>query len=108
MCLQAYSNCITEHADDAKGQDECKTDIFDECGTQDPNDAVKSTSSSSAAATTTAAKPTETKDAAAETTAAAASSTSASSSFAAPTNAAAFLGNGVAAVAAGVFAAALF
>ncbi|KAK1782730.1 hypothetical protein QBC45DRAFT_288012, partial [Copromyces sp. CBS 386.78] len=106
MCQEAYSACINAHKDDAMGQDKCKKDIFDQCGTLDPTKAeIKTTSS--AAATTSAAKPTETKEAAAETSAAAPSSTSASSSFAAPTNAAAFLGNGVAAVAAGVFAAAL-
>ncbi|KAK3354616.1 hypothetical protein B0H65DRAFT_19133 [Neurospora tetraspora] len=103
MCQTAYSTCITNHANDAMGQDKCKADIFDKCGTQDPNKAVIKTSSSAAPASTSAAKPTSS---AAETSAAAASSTSASS-FAAPTNAAAFLGNGVAAVAAGVFAAAL-
>lgn len=107
MCQTAYSTCITNHADDAMGQDKCKEDIFDKCGTQDPNKAeIKTTSS--AAPSSTAAKPTETKGAATEETSApAASSTTASESFAAPTNAAAFLGNGVAAVAAGVFAAAL-
>jgi hypothetical protein len=107
MCQAAYSACIDSHKDDAMGQDKCKEDIFDNCGTQDPTKAeIKTTSA--AAATTSAAKPTETKGAAAETSeAAAASSTAVSSSFAAPTNAAAFLGNGVAAVAAGVFAAAL-
>ncbi|KAK3388839.1 hypothetical protein B0T20DRAFT_86591 [Sordaria brevicollis] len=108
MCLTAYSTCIDQHADDARGQDKCKEDIFDKCGTQDPNKAETVKTTSSAAPSTTAAKPTETKGAAAEeSSAAAAPATTSSESFAAPTNAAAFLGNGVAAVAAGVFAAAL-
>ncbi|EAA35427.1 hypothetical protein GE21DRAFT_1330422 [Neurospora crassa] len=103
MCEFAFDTCIANHPNDSQGQDKCETDIRDKCATKPP--AAIKVSSSSAAATTSAAKPTQTKDTAVETSAAPASSTS--ESFAAPTNAAAFLGNGVAAAAAGVFAAAL-
>lgn len=97
ICQEAFGQCNNANAGDAQAQSRCKKDIQANCGTLDPAKANLSPpeSSTSSSASTTA------------TNAAASNSPSSSSSkAAAPTNAA-YLTNGVAAVAAGVFAALL-
>ncbi|KAK3335483.1 hypothetical protein B0T19DRAFT_9815 [Cercophora scortea] len=100
ICNKAYEICNTAHVGDKKGQDNCTTSIKEKCGTKQPKDFVAS------APTTSSSAPSSTgTGAAAASTSAAPSSTS--SKAAAATHAATYFGNGVAAVAAGVLAAAL-
>ncbi|KAK0733425.1 hypothetical protein B0T26DRAFT_669834 [Lasiosphaeria miniovina] len=100
-CETAFARCQAANAMDAIAQGKCK-EIKNQCGTLDPAKAtIASPSSSTTAAPTTS--NTGTADSAAATTTAPSTSTS---KAAAPTNLA-YLGNGVAAVAAGLFAAAL-
>ncbi|KAH6854214.1 hypothetical protein B0I37DRAFT_24278 [Chaetomium sp. MPI-CAGE-AT-0009] len=95
VCEQAYSDCIAANTGSSRAQDECKTNIKDQCGTLDPTKAQADTpsedSTTSAASSATASN--------------APASTSSSTAGAMPT--AAYIGNGVAMVAAGVFAAML-
>ncbi|KAK3941517.1 hypothetical protein QBC46DRAFT_258585 [Diplogelasinospora grovesii] len=99
ICQQAYSDCNKANVGDSIAQAKCKTDIQAKCGTLDPSQAqISSPSSSSSAAAGSA-----TGSASASASSAPASSTH---KAAAPTNVA-YLGNSVAAVAAGVLAAAL-
>ncbi|KAK0618100.1 hypothetical protein B0T17DRAFT_323612 [Bombardia bombarda] len=102
VCLQAYSDCIAANPTSAQAQRNCASTIKDKCGALDPAKADASTSSSSSSS---ASAPTGTTSQGSSPTQAATTSTSAAA--AAPTHAAAYLGNGLAAVAAGVFAAAL-
>jgi hypothetical protein len=104
ICEQAYSDCIAANTASSKAQDECKTNIKDKCGTLDPSKAQANTGSG---ASTSSAAPSST-GAPSQTTAANQNAPSSSSSraAAAATNAA-YIGNGVAVVAAGVFAALL-
>ncbi|KAK0729116.1 hypothetical protein B0T21DRAFT_403067 [Apiosordaria backusii] len=100
ICLEAFSQCTQANAGGSATElKKCETTYKDNCGTLDPSKAQASGGSSDDETTTTA--PSGTQGAAATN----APSTS-TSQAAAPTNFA-HLGNGVAAVAAGVFAAAL-
>ncbi|KAK4464176.1 hypothetical protein QBC42DRAFT_52782 [Cladorrhinum samala] len=102
ICQESYRQCIESNVGDKNAQSKCKTTIQDHCGTLDPSKAevdsgssqsTSSSSSASAPAPTGSSGPADTN-----------SPSSTSSEGAAPT---AFIANGVAAVAAGVFAAAL-
>ncbi|KAK3694048.1 hypothetical protein B0T22DRAFT_59657 [Podospora appendiculata] len=99
ICNKAYEICNTAHVGDKKGQDNCTTSIKEKCGTKQPKDFVAS------APTTSSSAPSSTATGAAASASAAPSSTS--SKAAGATHAATYFGNGVAAVAAGVLAAAL-
>ncbi|KAK3984825.1 hypothetical protein QBC44DRAFT_374755 [Cladorrhinum sp. PSN332] len=99
ICNEAYRQCIENNPTDVKAQANCKTTIQDNCGTLDPSKAQVGSGSSQS--TSSAPSSTGTGGAVASNTPA-----TTSSRAAAPTNAA-FVANGVAAVAAGVFAAAL-
>ncbi|KAK4229077.1 hypothetical protein QBC38DRAFT_129134 [Podospora fimiseda] len=95
ICNEAYSQCIAANPTDVREQANCKTTIQDNCGTLDPSKAQVGGGSSQSSSSAT---PTPT-------TGASSGSPSASpSKAAAPAN---FVANGVGAVAAGVFAAAL-
>ncbi|KAK4035068.1 hypothetical protein C8A01DRAFT_38460 [Parachaetomium inaequale] len=103
ICEQAYSNCIAANTQSSQGQDECKTNIKSQCGTLDPSKAevnTPSTDSTSSASTSATQAPSGSASQNAP------ASTSTSRAGAAATNAA-YIGNGVAMVAAGVFAALL-
>lgn len=100
ICEKAFEVCNAANVGDARAQKNCTTSIKDNCGTKDPfkaNVGGGSGSQSSSAPTTTGA---------AQTTAPTTAPTTTSSSAAMATNLA-MIGNGVAAVAAGVLAAAL-
>jgi len=84
--------------DDARTQDECKTDIQDNCGQLDPADGQQKNDPEPTGSASSSSAPSATPTAPASST---------STGAAAPTNMAAVIGNGVAAVAAGVLAAAL-
>ncbi|RYP05813.1 hypothetical protein DL765_009728 [Monosporascus sp. GIB2] len=100
VCKQLFQDCIESHPDDARGQRNCTTTYDENCGTEDSADATKidaQTSTSSATSSTTA--PPETSSAGS------AEATTTSDSGAMPTNMPIqHIGNGVAAVAIGVFA----
>lgn len=98
MCETSYANCIEETTGDSQGQSKCKTDILAKCGTLDPTEAVIDGDNSEDAASSVA-------PSGSAATSGAVGSTS-TQPAAAPTHAA-YLGNGVAAMAAGVLAAAL-
>ncbi|KAK4132257.1 hypothetical protein BT67DRAFT_451063 [Trichocladium antarcticum] len=102
ICEHVYSECIAANTASSRKQDECKANIKSKCGTLDPTkaqiDSGSSDSSSSASSSAT-------KAPAASQNQNAPASTS-STGGAAATNAA-LLGNGIAVVAAGVFAALL-
>ncbi|KAK4165726.1 hypothetical protein QBC43DRAFT_27566 [Cladorrhinum sp. PSN259] len=100
ICQEAYRQCIKNNPTDVKAQSNCKTTIQDNCGTLDPSKAQVG-SGSSQSTTTSAPASTGTSGAGASNTPA-----TTSSRAAAPTNVA-YIANGLAAVAAGVFAAAL-
>lgn len=55
ICQESYRQCIVNHPDDAAGQELCKTDIQDNCGTLDASKVSAPASSSSAAASSTSA-----------------------------------------------------
>ncbi|KAL2270174.1 hypothetical protein VTJ83DRAFT_2358 [Remersonia thermophila] len=100
ICEQAYADCIAANTASSRAQDKCKSDIKEHCGTLDPDKAdlggsADTTSSSSSAAAPSATAPAQN----------APSSSTSTGAAAAPT--AFYLGNGVAMVAAGVFAAML-
>jgi hypothetical protein len=88
-CQQAYSDCIQRNVGNLDGQNKCKTDIQDNCGTLDPNPATTTKSSSPTGAPTS----TGGTNSVTTTTRAGAAAT-----------AGAYLGNGAAAVAIGVLA----
>lgn len=99
VCETAYDQCVRE-TDSSREQDECKTNIKDNCGKIDPVDA-KPNSEPAETTTSDGPAPTDTgSDSQNE------ANTSTSTAGAAPTNFA-YLGNGAAVVAAGVFAALL-
>ncbi|KXX81880.1 hypothetical protein MMYC01_202339 [Madurella mycetomatis] len=104
ICEQAYSDCITANTDSAQAQEECRTDIRAHCGTLDPTRVQSGGGGSSEESTSSAAlgSGTQAPTAGSDST----PSTSSSTGAAAPTNAA-YIGNGIAVVAAGVFAALL-
>ncbi|KAL2123206.1 hypothetical protein VTJ04DRAFT_3661 [Mycothermus thermophilus] len=97
ICEQAYSDCIAANTASSRAQDQCKSNIKDNCGTLDPakvqhgGDSEESTSSAAPSATQSNAQ----NQATSTSTAGAAAAT------------AFYIGNGVAAIAAGVFAAML-
>jgi hypothetical protein len=96
LCEEAYAECIQNNANDLTGQNNCKTSIQDNCGTLNLSDfSAASPSSDSKTSATGSATPHSP------------SATSASDSAASPTKKAVYLGNGVAALAVAVFAAAL-
>ncbi|KAL2017706.1 hypothetical protein VTK56DRAFT_1731 [Thermocarpiscus australiensis] len=101
ICEQAYADCIAANTGNARGQDNCTKTIKDHCGTLDPNKAQVGGGSSE---TTTSSPSTTATHAASGASHAPSSATS--TAAAAPTNAA-HIGNGVALVAAGLFAALL-
>lgn len=104
VCQQAFTDCNLQNVGNKTGQDACVTDIKDNCGTLDPTKFQPSSGDTSSSATSS---PTGAGTASSTPTAAATSapaSTSASQN-AAPT--AAYLGNGAAVIAAGIFAALL-
>jgi hypothetical protein len=103
VCDQAYSDCIAANTASSKAQDECKTTIKDKCGTLDPSKAQINTGSG---ATASSAAPSSTGAPSATGANQNAPSSSSSRGAAAATNVA-YIGNGVAVVAAGVFAALL-
>jgi len=99
FCEQAFKDCIAKNTGNSQEQGKCTTDIKNKCGTLDPAKAQigggGGGSSSSSAAASTGTGPTGTSGGAAP--------TSTSKAGAMPT----LVGNGFAAVAAGVLAAAL-
>ncbi|KAK4105433.1 hypothetical protein N658DRAFT_503578 [Parathielavia hyrcaniae] len=102
VCDQAYADCIAANINSAKAQDGCKTNIKEKCGTLDPAESnAGSGSASSSAAPSGTNAPSQTSASGQN-----AASTSTSTAAAAATNMA-YIGNGVAVVAAGVFAALL-
>ncbi|KAK4152451.1 hypothetical protein C8A00DRAFT_16251 [Chaetomidium leptoderma] len=107
ICEQVYSDCIAANTSSSRAQDECTTNIKSKCGTLDP---AKAQISNPSTETTKGAgsDPTDAPDASkpANKDSPSASSSTSSSTAAAATNAA-YIGNGVAMVAAGVFAAML-
>lgn len=106
VCQQAFQDCIAANVGNQTGQTACTTNIQDNCGTLDPTKFVgssgDSSSSSSPSSTPKATGAPSPSPTASDSGAAATSSTS---HGAAPT--AAYLGNGAAVVAAGLFAALL-
>lgn len=106
ICEQAFSECVAANTASAKAQDECKANIKSKCGTLDPSKVQLGGGSSSDTTSSSAGSTPTTQAAGASSSKAAGQSVASSSSShaaAAPTNAAA-IGNGVAMVAAGVFA----
>ncbi|KAH8893701.1 hypothetical protein GQ53DRAFT_95326 [Thozetella sp. PMI_491] len=98
-CEEAFAECTALNTNNASAQADCKTNIQSKCGTIDPNSAVIGSSSSSSSVASSA------TSAAASGASNTPTSSTSTSKNAAPT--AAFLGNGAAALAAGVLAAAL-
>ncbi|KAK3310612.1 uncharacterized protein B0T15DRAFT_571148 [Chaetomium strumarium] len=101
ICEQAYSDCIEQNTGNSRGQDKCKSDIQEKCGTLDPTKAQVDSGSDSSTTSATTAAPSAT-----ESTAQNAPASSTSRAGAAATNSA-YIGNGAAVVAAGLFAALL-
>ncbi|RYP78537.1 hypothetical protein DL771_000490 [Monosporascus sp. 5C6A] len=101
VCKQLFEDCIASHPDDARAQANCTTTYDDNCGTEDSADAAQiDAQTSTSSATSSATAPPETSSAGQEET-----TTTASDSGAMPTNMPIqHIGNGVAAVAVGVFA----
>ncbi|GAB1310873.1 hypothetical protein MFIFM68171_01083 [Madurella fahalii] len=110
ICERAFSDCIAANTASAQAQEECETNIRSQCGTLDPAEAQTGGGGqtggddSSEDSTSTGASSSATQPPAAGSDST--PSTSTSAGVAAPTNAA-YLGNGIAVVAAGVFAALL-
>ncbi|KAL2161534.1 hypothetical protein VTH06DRAFT_8096 [Thermothelomyces fergusii] len=99
ICMQAFEDCIAANTDSSRAQDECKANILSQCATRSPDKADFGDSqgeSTSSATQTPTASPSQSS----------AASTSSSTAGAAPTNIG-YVGNGVAMLAAGVFAALL-
>ncbi|RYP73783.1 hypothetical protein DL769_004159 [Monosporascus sp. CRB-8-3] len=102
VCKRLFEDCIASNPDDARAQENCTTTYDDNCGTEDTADAAKidAQTSASSSATSSATAPPETSGAGSEEAA-----TTTSDSGAMPTNMPIqHIGNGVAAVAVGVFA----
>lgn len=111
MCERAYSDCIAANTSSSRAQDQCKTDIKDKCGRLDPAKVESSSpseepSSSSSSSGEPAATQAPAEDSSGTGSQNSNPSSSTSTGAAAPTNAA-YIGNGVAVVAAGLFAALL-
>ncbi|KAB5580860.1 hypothetical protein GE09DRAFT_454837 [Coniochaeta sp. 2T2.1] len=107
VCQRAYEDCIAAHPGDAKGQGACKTDIQDNCGTLDPTKFVPGsddTSSSSSSSSTPTGTPTPSSS---PSPSASGDAVTTSSSQAGAPTAVAYIANGAAVVAAGLFAALL-
>jgi hypothetical protein len=101
ICQQAFTDCNLANVGNKTGQDACITDIQSKCGTLDPTkfqgssgDGSSTTTTSPSGSGTAVSSPSSTAQ------------TTSASKAAAPTNAA-YLGNGAAVVAAGIFAALL-
>jgi len=103
ICQQAYSDCIAANTASSKAQDECTNNIQKKCGTLDPSKAQVGGGSDD---TTSSAGSSATPSATGSGSQNAPATTSTSKAGSAPTNAV-YIGNGVAMVAAGVFAALL-
>lgn len=97
LCQQEYADCILANPNNATGQEECKTDIEDTCGTLDPTNYT-------AAATTTSSSASSSATATSSVASASATVASATSTAGAMATKMAHYGNGAAAVAVGVFA----
>ncbi|KAK0731476.1 hypothetical protein B0H67DRAFT_74816 [Lasiosphaeris hirsuta] len=97
ICQQAFSDCIEANVGEPQKQSDCKKNIQAKCGTLDASkaDLSEPVSSSSAAAPSATGASTS------------ASAPTSTSSTAAAATKAAYIGNGVAVIAAGVFAALL-
>ncbi|KAK4111869.1 hypothetical protein N656DRAFT_780004 [Canariomyces notabilis] len=104
LCDRAYSDCVAANTSSARAQEQCKTDIKDHCGTLDPNKAQIDSGSSASESTTSA--PASSSATGSPTAASGGAASTSSSRAGGPTNAA-YIGNGVAVVAAGLFAALL-
>jgi hypothetical protein len=103
ICEEAYSQCIAQNtgtSGSSRAQEACKTDIKNKCGTLDPADAKANSEPAEDEGGDDSAPADNESDAAQNE-----PSTSTSAGAAVPTKA--YLGNGVAIVAAGVFAALL-
>ncbi|RYP38960.1 hypothetical protein DL768_010743 [Monosporascus sp. mg162] len=100
VCMQLFEDCIESNPDDARAQENCTTTYNDNCGTEDSADAAQiDTQTSTSSATSSATAPPETSSAGSE------DATTTSDSGAMPTNMPIqHIGNGIAAVAVGVFA----
>lgn len=55
ICTTSYAYCIDAHPNDAAGQDLCKTDILDNCGTLNAANVTAPASTTSASASSTSA-----------------------------------------------------
>lgn len=104
ICDKAFSDCIAANTGSSRAQDECKTNIKSKCGTLDPTKADVGGSSDEASSSSVAPASSTSTDAPAATQSN--PTTTTSKGAAAATNAV-LIGNGVAMVAAGVFAALL-
>ncbi|RYP21848.1 hypothetical protein DL767_009167 [Monosporascus sp. MG133] len=100
VCKQLFEDCIASNPDDARAQENCTTTYDDNCGTEDSADAAQiDAQTSTSSATSSATAPPETSSAGSE------EATTTSDSGAMPTNMPIqHIGNGIAAVAVGVFA----
>jgi hypothetical protein len=102
ICERAFEECIAANTASSRAQDECETNIKSQCGDLDPTKAQANTPSEDST-TSAGSSPTDSPSGSAAENAPA--NTSTSTAGAVPT--AAYVGNGVAMVAAGVFAAML-
>ncbi|KAK0656640.1 hypothetical protein B0T16DRAFT_318943 [Cercophora newfieldiana] len=100
LCEQAFKDCIAKNIGNSQEQGKCTTDIKGKCGTLDPAKAQVGGGDSGSSSSATTAAPT---GSAASTSGGAAATTTTQNAGAMPT----LIGNGFAAVAAGVLAAAL-
>ncbi|RYO90941.1 hypothetical protein DL764_008351 [Monosporascus ibericus] len=100
VCNQLFEDCIEDNPDDARAQANCTTTYDDNCGTEDSADAAQiDAQTSTSSPTSSATAPPETSSTGS------AEATTTSDSGAMPTNMPIqHIGNGVAAVAVGVFA----
>ncbi|RYP92506.1 hypothetical protein DL770_001372 [Monosporascus sp. CRB-9-2] len=100
VCKQLFEDCIESHPNDARAHQNCTTTYDDNCGTEDSADATQiDAQTSTSSATSSATAPPETSSAGSE------EATTTSDSGAMPTNMPIqHIGNGIAAVAVGVFA----
>lgn len=100
VCKRLFEDCIASNPDDARAQENCTTTYDDNCGTEDSADAAQiDAQTSTSSATSSATAPPETSSAGSE------EATTTSDSGAMPTNMPIqHIGNGIAAVAVGVFA----
>jgi hypothetical protein len=99
LCEQSFKDCIAKNIGNSQEQGKCTTDIKNKCGTRDPAEVETGSGSSGPSTSSTSAAP----SGSAATTSGAAVASNTSQAGAMPT----IVGNGIAAVAAGVLAAAL-